>query len=287
MTCCLPVRDNVLHFVLVVNTFCITITPGGGQPKHKANNSNGGKSEAKNIEHGKKNQSSERLRIAFAGFVVAAFLFAGIAVLVFIAFYYLKNALDRALFLGQAISGFLVLAVIIAQAVIYYLQSQTMAKQLKISDDTFRLLQRPSLGVVSVEAAPTKDGNGRAIKAVIENTGHLPARAATVIVSGAKIPVGVPEEVVESELWPLIPPEGHLLSKGSIPINSSMISFALPTMTNTEYELIKANRMILYACVRVDYGMDGKTQPYFVEYYGRFSRYTEAFDLCETHNDAN
>lgn len=187
---------------------------------------------------------------------------------------------------AQSALSFAVLVVVAIQAYIYFRQASTLDAQLKISNDTFRLLERPSLGV-EVRVIPTEDKKGHSVRALVKNTGHLPARLTTIIVCGVRGPVGAPDKEAEAEIWPLEPPQGTMISKGIIPISGTATAFAYPVMTNEEFKLIQMGQQDLYGCVRIDYGMDGKTQPYFLEYYGRFSRHTDAFDILPTHNDAN
>ena len=212
-------------------------------------------------------------------------LFAGL--MSYVAHYYVSEHSASIKFFAEAMFSFLTLIVVVYQVSIYKQQADFMKRQLEISRRTFELLERPSLGIASVQAVPTEDEKGHVIKAALTNTGHLPARAATVIVSGAIVPWDVPERDVEMELWPLTPPPNIIISKGSVAINANIVSFAYPTMTNEQIKEIEKGDAILYACVRADYGIDGITQPYFLEYYGRYSRHTGEFDVCDTHNDSN
>jgi hypothetical protein len=188
---------------------------------------------------------------------------------------------------AQSALSFAVLVVVTIQAYIYFRQANALDAQIDLSRQTFELLERPSLGV-EVRVIPTEDKMGHSIRVLIENTGHLPARLTTTIVSGTRVsPAGASDEEAEANIWPMEPPPGMSMSKGIIPISGTATAFAYPVMTNQQFALVQAGREDLYASVRIDYGMDGKTQPFFLEYYGRFSRHTDAFDILPTHNDAN
>lgn len=236
---------------------------------------------------GKKNENdwndvTVKDAIGIVVLIVVAFALA----MFYVAHYWVNEHSASIKFFTEATFSFLALIVVVIQVGIYAQQAIFMRQQVELSRQTFELLERPSLGV-EVRVIPNEDQKGHSIRALVKNTGHLPSRLTTIIVAGVRGPAGASDEEAEAEIWPLDPPPGIMISKGIIPISGTATAFAYPVMTNQEFELVQMGRQELYGCVRIDYGMDGKTQPYFFEYYGRFSRHTDAFDILPTHNDAN
>jgi uncharacterized membrane protein YgcG len=179
-----------------------------------------------------------------------------------------------------------IVIVVVVQTAIYLRQAEALDAQLKISNATFTLLERPSVGIVNAELIQIKDSENRIVRFSIQNTGHLPARSLTTL-TGAQISKSGTAQAC-GDLWPLLPlPLPGLISKGVIPVNSTFHSYALPSMTKAQFEPLANEGIWLYAYCRVEYGSDGKTRPYFTEYYARWSRYTGQFETCDKHNDAN
>ena len=80
-----------------------------------------------------------------------------------------------------------------------------------------------------------------------------------------------------------------LPSHASIGIKARRLAYGscVGVLTDDDIEAIKGKRKSLYLHSRVQYGRDGKTAPYFTEYYGRYNPEYGKFDICPTHNDPN
>src|SRR5713226_8488813 len=117
--------------------------------------------------HSEQSQESphvSRARLLISIGIGALVFVLAVVALVVIAVYRVNEHSARIKFGVESFFSLLVLAVVIIQASIYYRQAKALDAQLKISDDTFKLLERPSLGIISVEVLPTKDNEGHAIK---------------------------------------------------------------------------------------------------------------------------
>lgn len=181
----------------------------------------------------------------------------------------------------------LALGIVVAmQAAIYFRQAKALDAQLKLSNDTFKLLERPSLGVRGASIHTLQPGKRVIVKVEYQNSGHLPARAVASEHGVAVYPKPAKDMCPEFRLELR---SGELASRDTVPINAARLAYAMNDRPLTEQEVtdvVNGDQSLLVAGL-LYYGSDGQTVPYFVKYYSRYNPDTQQFDICPSHNDAN
>ena len=155
-----------------------------------------------------------------------------------------------------------------------------------VTQDTFRLIERPALGV-EASATLTKLVAGEEIEGVIQfkNSGHTPARNTSVhtLFSTEKardIKFPCPE--------PSLSFDAELASKTTIPIGGAKLTHPRTFIKANEVDIKRIESgewwLYVYAIIRYE-GPVG--QKYFTEYYARYSPKLKLFVECGSHNEAN
>lgn len=204
----------------------------------------------------------------------------------FYAYYYVtKDSVRFSFWIGFMFS-FMALIVVTIQVVIYAQQAQFMKAQLKISQDAFNLLERPSLGALGATLEVLEAGKNAVAVVEVRNSGHLPARAVDSI-HGIGIHPAPP--AMRCPQFRIVPNTDLVSSRDCIAINATRLYRAATTEALSAQQVldIEAKRQALYVMARITYGWDGKSTPYFLEYYARYDPDTRQFDVCDTKNDAN
>lgn len=179
-----------------------------------------------------------------------------------------------------------IVIVVVVHAIMYYKQAKVMEAQLQITNRTFDLLERPSLGVKDAYIVKMEIGMKIVVVVEYQNGGHLPARSVRAL-SGTAI-MNNPAEGSCPD-FRLRLRQDTIESRDCIAINAVRKSHAETNSVATAQDIddIKTGirSLVVYGFAR--YGSDGLTEPYFVEYYARYNRFTDAFEVCSSHNDAN
>jgi hypothetical protein len=159
--------------------------------------------------------------------------------------------------------------------------SQVAARAAAISAEIAQESQRPSLGIFGSNLLDLVVGKVAHAKFTLRNTGSIPAQLVHASATGWLDKKTCPE-IAPINMVTGIP------SEGSIPVNAERISHAYTPkpITEGDMRLIESGVAWFYVFLRVEYeGTRG--HHYFVEYYGRFNKGVDGFDLCNSHNSSN
>jgi hypothetical protein len=164
-------------------------------------------------------------------------------------------------------------------------QSKAAQASVGISQQTFTLLERPSLGIEGIEEPKIEIGKRAFTRVAIRNYGHIPARNLTVMaslfanpVTDINLPCPEPGKVTD-----II----GLTSRTILSING--VRFAHPVskgvVEREDITRIKDDKSHwIYVHIRAEYG---ERSEYFLEYYGRYNVETKSWEECGTYNRAN
>ncbi|MGB8510751.1 MAG: hypothetical protein WCD76_20435 [Pyrinomonadaceae bacterium] len=163
--------------------------------------------------------------------------------------------------------------------------ARAIGQNTRIAQDTFRLVERPSLGVEGVALRPLVPGEEAIVRVTFRNSGHTPATHFTIqsyLSFQQASDINVPCPTIElTEL-------SGLLSRSTVPINGTAHAVAQSFIKlNDEFvKAINSGKMWLYVYVIVRY--EGSGQRYFSEFYARFDPEDEgSFIICGEHNNSN
>ena len=153
-----------------------------------------------------------------------------------------------------------------------------------IAQNTFRVVERPSLGVEATELIQFVAGKEIVVIVRFKNSGHMPARVSSVLShletqKARDISTPCPEPG-KSEI-------AGLASRSPIPINGAREAYAhsFSASSDADIKRIEDGEWWLYVHAIARY--EGSGNSYFTEYYARYNPKSKRFEECGTHNDAN
>jgi|GEM_PF-5995733 len=165
-------------------------------------------------------------------------------------------------------------------------QSKSAQESAMTARQSYALLERPMLGIDTVEAPVLEVGNRARVRLTIKNFGHIPARNTTIEaasvfaspVSDLSAPCPEPAKVAE---WI------GVASRSLIPVNDSRLATAIShrNVSAEDIALVTERKTYwIYLYVRIKYG---DTEQYFFEFYARHNIEKQGWDECGSHNRAN
>jgi hypothetical protein len=164
-------------------------------------------------------------------------------------------------------------------------QADASEKSMRLAQNSFRLLERPALGIDATGAPYVEIGKPIGVAVKIRNFGHLPAGNAVVVTTVFLDPVAdISAPCPEPK-----PATVHigLASKSLIAANADRLAIgaSMNLMSADDVESINVRKTLwIYVYLTVRYGDKGQ---YFLEYYARSNVSTKSWDECGTHNRAN
>jgi hypothetical protein len=164
-------------------------------------------------------------------------------------------------------------------------QANSSQQSVGVAQQTFRLLERPALGIEGAALARFIVGEPALVQVAIRNFGHVPARNATVLST-----VFADRAVSPSTPCPEPQQSDRVIGLGSRSvfavngIKSGIVPSRYPIRQEDFDRVMNEKSFWIYIHVMTRYG-DGRQ--YFLEYYARYNADTKSWDECGTHNRAN